>query len=341
MDSKNSSVNNSSELSHGSLKQIRQKAGPVKFEPNERWPHSRQVQVDDVRAKKVGQAAYLKSVPPDLDLSKHPSGRRGSDVRGSQVLPRKISEPLESYRKTSETIFQRQISQGRRRADSESKSASGQLPMGPPSPTLQRGSEMPHGNLRRGSQMPPDYRKRSVVPTGWDIHGRRDSQQSWPTDDRRMTQLMQRPGLLSQLLQRRYRDDQSASLRSSDQNPLRPRVQLENTYKTEPDEHFETHEVQKIIQNVLEKYLEHQEYDGPLMGQKSRTLADMIKEKVKALRYDRYKIITWVVIGQKGCNDIRIASKGIWDEDNDTYVEAFFENRSLYALGVCYGIYQE
>ena len=104
---------------------------------------------------------------------------------------------------------------------------------------------------------------------------------------------------------------------------------------------FEVHVVQKIIQNVLEKYLEHQEYDGPLMGQKSRTLADMIKEKVKALHYDRYKIVTWVVIGQKGCNDIRIASKGVWDKDNDNYAEAVYENKSLYALGVCYAIYQE
>ncbi len=116
---------------------------------------------------------------------------------------------------------------------------------------------------------------------------------------------------------------------------------MENTYKMEPDRQFETHAVEKIIRNVFETNLEHQQYCGPLMGQKSRTLADMIKEKVKALRYSRYKIITWVVIGQKGCNDIRIASKGLWDNDNDTYAEVFYENNSLYALGVCYGIYQE
>ena len=329
MDSKNSSVNNSSELSHGSLQQIKEKGCPVKFEPNEKWPQTRLA--EDAKYKKKGQAAYLKRVAGDLEVAQQPSGRRPSEV--SPERTRKISEP-------SNPMFQRQISLGRRRTESESKSSGMNYPLGPQSPTSKRGFEMVQGQIRRGSEMSDGYRKGSVIPTGWDIHGRRDSNQSWP-NDRRMTQMVQKSGFLSQLLQKRFREDPSGSIHSSGQTPLRPRVQLENTYKTEPDECFEVHEVHKLIQNVLKKYLEHQEYDGPLMGQKSRTLSDMIKEKVKALHYDRYKIITWVVIGQKGCNDIRIASKGLWDKDNDTYAEAVYENRSLYALGVCYGIYQE
>ena len=334
MYSKNSSVSNST----GSLQHINKREVSVKLEPNEKWPQSRRV--DDVKQRKTGHAAFLKRVPPHLDLYQQSSG----DGKNLQAPQRKISEPIKSSRKISDTILQRKISQGQRRPDPDIRSYpwhGDQHPPVPISSSLRHASEISRGQMHQTYETTAGYHKGSTVSTGWDIHGRRETFQPWPSDDRKLTQLIHRPSFLSQLLQGRFKDDKSGSLRSSDRHPIRPRIQLENTYKMKPDEQFEVDVVQKIIKNVLENYLEHQEYDGLLMGQKTRTLADMIKEKVKSLRYDRYKIISWVVIGQKGCNDVRIASKGLWDKHNDTYADAVYENRSLYAMGVCYGIYQE
>ena len=136
MDSKNNSINTSSDLSHGSLQQIKEKGGPVKFEPNEKWPQSRFVE-------KKGQAAYLKRVSGDLELPQQQS--KGRDV--SPERRRKISEPGNFM------LLQRQISQGRRRAESESKSLGGlNYPPGPLSPTTKRAFDFFQGQMRRGSE---------------------------------------------------------------------------------------------------------------------------------------------------------------------------------------------
>lgn len=187
---------------------------------------------------------------------------------------------------------------------------------------------MPLSQLRRGS----------VVPTGWDINGRRDSFQSWPSSLGRVPP----NSFLAQLLAGRFKDSRSGSMPSTDRF-YQNQIKMENTYKLgpEPDNMFQAHVVQKIIMKVLSDYLGEREYDGAVMGQKSVTLAEMIKEKVKRLRYDRYKIIAWVVICQKGCNDIRVASKGLWDENLDSSAEAVYENKHLYAMGVVYATYQE
>ncbi len=145
---------------------------------------------------------------------------------------------------------------------------------------------------------------------------------------------------LSHIMGLHYRDE-TMSFRSSEVYPPKEHFQLENTYKMEPDKHFPVGKVEKVIQEVLEHHLQDVDYDPTMAGVKAKTLSDMIKDRVKSLKADRYKIISWVLITQRGKNTIHVASRGLWDNENDTYAESVFENSTLHAVGTVFATYQE
>ena len=67
----------------------------------------------------------------------------------------------------------------------------------------------------------------------------------------------------------------------------------------------------------------------------------VIKARVKELMIPRYKIICLVHIGQLGDQSVRISSRCLWDQTNDTYASSEFRNKSLYAVASVYGVYYE
>ncbi|XP_038049556.1 tctex1 domain-containing protein 1-B-like [Patiria miniata] len=121
----------------------------------------------------------------------------------------------------------------------------------------------------------------------------------------------------------------------------RPQARYECTYKMEPDKKFMSHRAGNIIEDVLEAELREAKYEPERSQNLCRYLADTIKNRVKELDFDRYKIVAVVTIGSLDQNASSLASQCVWNEKYDTYSEFTFKNGSLYALGVVYGIYQE
>ena len=99
--------------------------------------------------------------------------------------------------------------------------------------------------------------------------------------------------------------------------------------------------VQEIIQGVLEGHLADKTYSPEFSKSACIELADIIKERVKRLRYWRYKIICHVIIGDIHQQDVRVASRCTWNPDVDSFAEYEFRNFSLYAIGLVYGVYCE
>lgn len=69
-------------------------------------------------------------------------------------------------------------------------------------------------------------------------------------------------------------------------------VVYENTFITEPEGYgpntkFERHKVQAVLKQVLKERIEKQKYDPVKGAQISKQLSDDLREKVKALGYDR------------------------------------------------------
>ena len=114
----------------------------------------------------------------------------------------------------------------------------------------------------------------------------------------------------------------------------------ENTYRISPAEHFPCAKVQEVVRDVLSSRLRDVEYDPRDTGL-PQELAELIKQKTKALGPSRYKLVSFVMVGQKSTATLSFASRCSWNEQYDNYTEASYENKSLYATGIVYSVYQE
>lgn len=120
-----------------------------------------------------------------------------------------------------------------------------------------------------------------------------------------------------------------------------PEVAAENTYKMAPDRKFPEGDVRLILEEILTDRLAETKYDAEHCRQLSKSISDTVKNRVKELKIERYKIICLVHIGQMGNQGMRIGSRCLWDTNFDTYSSFVFKNGSLFAAATVYGVYFE
>lgn len=123
-------------------------------------------------------------------------------------------------------------------------------------------------------------------------------------------------------------------------------VVYENTYITGPEGYgpgakFQRHKVQEVLKQVLKERIYDQQYDPVKAAQISKHLAEDIREKVKLLGYDRYKLVILVTLGQRKGQAMRIMSRCLWDTNTDSFASELYENEGLYCLCQVYGLYYE
>jgi len=124
--------------------------------------------------------------------------------------------------------------------------------------------------------------------------------------------------------------------------PQGPPIVMENSYQLEPTSMFPITESKNIIREVLHKYLDDKIYNQDECTILSTKIADEIKALVKkSLKSNRYKIVSYVVIGQTDQATINLASRCIWNDKFDTRAEGTFKSSTLYAVAMVYGLYLE
>ena len=120
-----------------------------------------------------------------------------------------------------------------------------------------------------------------------------------------------------------------------------PEVAMENTFKMTPDRRFPERDVRSILKEILTERLAEAKYDADQCRQLSKSISDTVKNRVKDLNIQRYKIICLVHIGQLGNQAMRIGSRCLWDTNCDTFASFEFKNGSLFAAATVYGVYFE
>lgn len=70
-------------------------------------------------------------------------------------------------------------------------------------------------------------------------------------------------------------------------------------------------------------------------------LLQVVKARVKDLMIPRYKIIVMISIGQLAEQNVRMASRCLWDAASDTFSSYTFKNSSLFAVANVYAVYCE
>lgn len=74
---------------------------------------------------------------------------------------------------------------------------------------------------------------------------------------------------------------------------------VEPTYRMEPRQKFNPKEVELVIMDVLGQRLTGFKYSQKQSPAVAKVLSEEIKERIKKLKYDRYKIVCVVTIGDR------------------------------------------
>ncbi|XP_070538345.1 dynein light chain Tctex-type 5-B-like [Ptychodera flava] len=121
----------------------------------------------------------------------------------------------------------------------------------------------------------------------------------------------------------------------------RPPLRYDNTYKMEPDKKFPQPAVKKVINEVLQAMLESEKYEPTKCLGLTKQLADLIKDRVKELNIQRFKIVCHVYLGSVDNGSLACVSQCVWNDKFDTSAEGVYKNDSLFGIGVVYGLYSE
>lgn len=123
--------------------------------------------------------------------------------------------------------------------------------------------------------------------------------------------------------------------------PMAPKVA--NTYKLAPDEdkRFRCKDVKDVIDSVLESRLKSLPYDPAKCRFLLPSIADEIKEKVKLLGFERFKLVCLVTIGKLNNQGVRVASRCLWDTETDRMATSSFCSDDLFASAAVFGVYRE
>nr|KAG5702082.1 hypothetical protein BaRGS_032331 [Batillaria attramentaria] len=123
-------------------------------------------------------------------------------------------------------------------------------------------------------------------------------------------------------------------------------VEMENTYKLEPDTRFQETkyfliQVREIITSVLKENLPEKEYEPRTMSRRCLELSDVIKERVKQLDMKRFKIVCVVFIGQITDQSMMITSRCLWNFNYDNFSTSSVKKGEYYAVGMVFATYTE
>ena len=149
-------------------------------------------------------------------------------------------------------------------------------------------------------------------------------------------------GKKSIFLGRRYSQALSFSSRKSSQDLPLQRTRYQNTYRLSPDDHnkFCPYKVEPKVHSILEEMLKDKKYDSAKSAQLSKEISESIMRETRNCLYQsRYKLVAHVVIGQDNGQDIRCASRCLWDANNDDYVTVVLRVNDIYAVATVFALY--
>ncbi|XP_066583843.1 dynein light chain Tctex-type protein 2B-like [Prorops nasuta] len=120
------------------------------------------------------------------------------------------------------------------------------------------------------------------------------------------------------------------------------RIETEQaTYRIRPSlsEKFRPLSAKEIIHNVLFDQLSTRTYNPDEAIQWTKDIADLIRDKVKELKFNRYKYIVNVVLGERHGAGVKIGARCIWDAEADTNISDSFLNDTIFCVATVYAVY--
>ncbi|KAF5305102.1 hypothetical protein FQA39_LY09364 [Lamprigera yunnana] len=122
---------------------------------------------------------------------------------------------------------------------------------------------------------------------------------------------------------------------------IQKKIKYMNTYKLQSDKPFHVAKVEQILNDVLTEALENLTYNSEKCSHLTKWATAVIKDRVKSEKYDRYRLIIIVSIGEKAHQHVCCVMGFLWDLERDKYAVCVQENATVFAIAMCFGIYYE
>jgi hypothetical protein len=120
-------------------------------------------------------------------------------------------------------------------------------------------------------------------------------------------------------------------------------IRYENTFRMEPDDEHKADiaRLRRVATSVIETAISGYKYDPNQGKQFSLALAERVRSQIKQLPFQRYKIVVQVSIGQKKGQDLRVASRCMWDLKWDRHITISKETSDAYVSVTIFLVYTE
>ncbi|XP_074643203.1 dynein light chain Tctex-type protein 2B-like [Tubulanus polymorphus] len=142
-------------------------------------------------------------------------------------------------------------------------------------------------------------------------------------------------------MSQRYRKTPSMSTSGTARSWNSTNIRLEPTYQLEPKTRFQPGKVNEIVRAVVNSRMMGFKYSSRMAAMMSKVLTEEIKDKVKGLAFERYKIICLVSIGENKGQGVAVSSRCVWDESSDRFTNYTYETKDAYCNVIVYGVYHE
>ena len=127
----------------------------------------------------------------------------------------------------------------------------------------------------------------------------------------------------------------------SDHIKAKIKVNYENTYIMDPSGYIDKPAIRKMIDGVLEEKFNGMKFNAFMMGLISKRVTESVLEGMKQFKLDRYKIVCSVTIIQNTGQGIRQASRFLWNDKFDNWVDGTYTNSTIIAQATVYMLYYE
>ncbi|XP_055629923.1 dynein light chain Tctex-type protein 2B-like [Toxorhynchites rutilus septentrionalis] len=128
---------------------------------------------------------------------------------------------------------------------------------------------------------------------------------------------------------------------TSQRSTLYKSPRFQNTYLLESRRPFDRDEVEPIVHHYLDSFLQNLKYYPKRAKRLAENLSIDLRDTIKRCRYDRYRTVVWVTVGDKFHQDFRATMHFLWDAEKDGYITYAFETPDFFVNVVIFGIYYE
>ena len=97
--------------------------------------------------------------------------------------------------------------------------------------------------------------------------------------------------------------------------------------------------MKEILHTCLTERLTNAQYDGEKCAESAKVLADVIRNRLKTLGYDRYKFVVQVLIGERRDQGMYFGTRCFWDSNTDNQATENFTNDFIFCSATAYAVY--